>query len=218
MVGLLNFIGEFGDDAEDRSLKNQRLSVVRGTTAVRLLFFADILIFRALSVCVWIRVLRIGLDYRGVEPERRFVVGRSMWRERPCLEPGREVNADTPVSYRPERPCRKSPTRRLRVLYEDEYVLVVDKPAGVLTQPTSDAYTRHAFGTSAGRYLIRSRRARRPYIGIVHRIDRDTSGAVLLVCSSAALRPFQASFRAHAIERSYVAVCEGGYCAGPGNH
>ena len=43
----------------------------------------------------------------------------------------------------------------------------------------------------------------------MHRIDRDTSGVVLLVCSPKALRPFQALFRAHSIERSYVAVVEG---------
>ncbi len=56
---------------------------------------------------------------------------------------------------------------------------------------------------------MRSRGVKRPYVGIVHRIDRDTSGVVLLVCSPAALRPFQALFRTHSIERSYVAVVEG---------
>ena len=49
----------------------------------------------------------------------------------------------------------------------------------------------------------------RPYVGLVHRIDQYTSGVILLVCSPGALRPFQALFRAHQVERSYVAVVEG---------
>jgi 23S rRNA pseudouridine1911/1915/1917 synthase len=61
----------------------------------------------------------------------------------------------------------------------------------------------------AGRYLARSRGVNRPYVGIVHRIDRNTSGVVLLVCSPRSLRPFQSLFRTHSIERSYVAVVEG---------
>lgn len=125
-----------------------------------------------------------------------------------CLEPGREIDSGTPVSYRPERPRPEIAARRLRVLYEDNHVLIVDKPAGVLTQPTSDR-ERDTLLERAGRYLARTRGVKRPYIGIVHRIDRDTSGVVLLVCSPAALRPFQALFRAHAIERLYVAVAEG---------
>ena len=46
-------------------------------------------------------------------------------------------------------------------------------------------------------------------MGIVHRLDQDTTGAILVVTKVRALRPFQAMFRAHAIERTYVAVVEG---------
>lgn len=125
-----------------------------------------------------------------------------------CLEPGREIDLETVLSYRPNRPRPGTAARRLRVLYEDQHVLVVDKPAGVLTQPTPER-ERDTLLEHAGRYLARVRGLRRPYVGIVHRIDRDTSGVVLLVCSAQALRPFQAMFRSHAIERSYVAVVEG---------
>jgi 23S rRNA pseudouridine1911/1915/1917 synthase len=125
-----------------------------------------------------------------------------------CLEPGREINPEVPLCYFPARPRPAVAARRLRVLYEDEHVLIADKPAGVLTQPTRDR-ERDTLLERAGRYLMRSRGVKRPYVGIVHRIDRDTSGVVLLVCSPAALRPFQALFRAHSIERSYIAVAEG---------
>jgi 23S rRNA pseudouridine1911/1915/1917 synthase len=125
-----------------------------------------------------------------------------------CLEPGREIDPETPVSYSPNRPRPEIAGRRLRVLYEDEHILIVDKPAGVLTQPTPER-ERDTLLERAGRYLTRSRGVKRPYVGIVHRIDRDTSGVVLLVCSQHALRPFQSLFRTHSIERSYVAVVEG---------
>jgi len=93
-------------------------------------------------------------------------------------------------------------------LYEDDAILIADKPAGVLTQPTAERQ-RDTLLERAGRYLARTRGVKHPYVGIVHRIDQDTSGVVLLVCSPTALRPFQALFRAHTIERSYVAIVEG---------
>ena len=125
-----------------------------------------------------------------------------------CVEPGREIDPETQLSYRPDRPRPETAGRRLRVLYEDDHLLVVDKPAGVLTQPTPER-ERDTLLERVGRYLMRVRGVKRPYVSIVHRIDRDTSGVVLLVCSPRALRPFQSLFRTHSIERSYVAVVEG---------
>jgi 23S rRNA pseudouridine1911/1915/1917 synthase len=149
---------------------------------------------------------RFGLSRRGArEAVRRGQVDVA---GQVCLEPGREIDSETPLSYSPERPRPEIAGRRLRVLYEDEHILIVDKPAGVLTQPTEER-ERDTLLERAGRYVMRSRGVKRPYTGIVHRIDRDTSGVVLLVCSPSALRPFQALFRAHSIERSYVAVAEG---------
>jgi 23S rRNA pseudouridine1911/1915/1917 synthase len=149
---------------------------------------------------------RFGLSRRGArEAVRRGQVDVA---GRVCLEPGREIDFETPLCYRPDRPRPETAVRRLRVLYEDEQILIVDKPAGVLTQPTSER-ERDTLLERAGRYVMRTRGVKRPYTGIVHRIDRDTSGVVLLVCSPSALRPFQALFRAHSIERSYVAISEG---------
>jgi 23S rRNA pseudouridine1911/1915/1917 synthase len=93
-------------------------------------------------------------------------------------------------------------------MYEDRDVLIVDKPAGLLTQPTPDR-ERDTLLERAGRYLAQKRGVASPFVGIVHRIDKQTSGVILLVCSPKALRPFQTLFRTHAIERSYVAVVEG---------
>jgi 23S rRNA pseudouridine1911/1915/1917 synthase len=125
-----------------------------------------------------------------------------------CIEPGREIEPETTVTYCPNRPRPETVARRLRVLYEDRHILIVDKPAGLLTQPTP-ARERDTLLERAGRYLARTRGLVRPYVGIVHRLDQETSGVILLVCTPSALRPFQALFREHAIERLYLAVVEG---------
>jgi 23S rRNA pseudouridine1911/1915/1917 synthase len=125
-----------------------------------------------------------------------------------CLEPGREIEPDMSLAYNPSRPRPETAARRLKVLYEDPYILIVDKAAGVLTQPTPHR-ERDTLLERAGRYLTRTRKAASPFVGIVHRIDKSTSGVILLVCSPKALRPFQGMFRTHAIERSYLAVVEG---------
>jgi 23S rRNA pseudouridine1911/1915/1917 synthase len=125
-----------------------------------------------------------------------------------CVEPGREIEPETLLEYCPNRPRPETAARRLRVLYEDRYILIIDKPAGLLTQPTP-ARERDTLLERAGRYLARTRGLVRPYVGIVHRLDQDTSGAILLVCTPSALRPFQALFREHAIERLYLALVEG---------
>jgi 23S rRNA pseudouridine1911/1915/1917 synthase len=96
----------------------------------------------------------------------------------------------------------------LQVVYEDRHLLVVDKPAGLLTQPTA-ARERDTLLERAGRYLARTRSLVRPYVGIVHRLDADTSGVILLAVTPIALRPLQAIFREHAAERLYVALVEG---------
>jgi 23S rRNA pseudouridine1911/1915/1917 synthase len=125
-----------------------------------------------------------------------------------CFDPAREVEPDTPLDFKPGRPRPETTARRLKVLYEDRDILIIDKPAGLLTQPTPDR-ERDTLLERAGRYLTQKRGLASPYVGIVHRIDKLTTGVILLVCSPRALRPFQSLFRAHAIERSYLAVVDG---------
>jgi len=149
---------------------------------------------------------RFGLSRRGAQEAIRRgqvdVAGQT------CFEPGQDVGLETTVAYKPNRPRPETAARRIHVLYQDRQILIVDKPAGLLTQPTP-AREPDTLLERAGRYLARTRGGARPYVGIVHRLDRDTSGAILLVCSPQALRPFQALFRAHTIERRYLTVVEG---------
>jgi 23S rRNA pseudouridine1911/1915/1917 synthase len=125
-----------------------------------------------------------------------------------CDEPGREVEPDTTVGFFPNRPKARNVAMRLSVLHEDRHVLIVDKPAGLLTLPTPKR-ERDTLIERAGKYLTIRYGLARPFIGVVHRLDMDTSGALALVRSPDALRAFQQLFKTHDIERQYLAVVEG---------
>jgi 23S rRNA pseudouridine1911/1915/1917 synthase len=122
-------------------------------------------------------------------------------------EPGAEVPEDARVTFHPSRPARRRVRTRLSVLAEDADFVIVDKPAGLLTVPTAE----HETDTLLARVLdyLHHRYRRRPFAGVVHRIDRDTSGAVVFARNRETLRYLQDLFREHAIEREYVALVEG---------
>ncbi len=122
-------------------------------------------------------------------------------------EPGLDVPEDARLAWDPNRPARHNIKTRLSVLHEDDDVLIVDKPAGVLTVPTAER-ERDTLHARALDYL-QHRYHRRPYAGIVHRLDKDTSGALVFARHREALHALQALFRVHDIEREYLALVAG---------
>jgi 23S rRNA pseudouridine1911/1915/1917 synthase len=125
-----------------------------------------------------------------------------------CDEPGREIEPDAAIEFFPNRPKARAVAGRLRVLHEDRHVIIVDKPAGLLTLPTPNG-ERDTLIERTGRYLMVRHGQARPFVGVVHRLDMDTSGALALARSPESVRAFQALFKAHDIERQYLAVVEG---------
>ena len=94
----------------------------------------------------------------------------------------------------------------LRIAYEDEHLIVVDKPAGVVVHPAAG----HATGTLVQgllAYDIAGGAAARP--GIVHRLDRDTSGLMVVARSEEAHARLQDLVRSRALERHYAALVVG---------
>jgi 23S rRNA pseudouridine1911/1915/1917 synthase len=94
----------------------------------------------------------------------------------------------------------------LRVAFEDEHLLVVDKPAGVVVHPAPG----HATGTLVHGLLGRTAGGAIQRPGIVHRLDRDTSGLLVVARSEAAYRALQDLVRSRALERRYKALVRGG--------
>ncbi len=95
----------------------------------------------------------------------------------------------------------------LEVLYEDEWLVAVNKPSGLLTDTANrhQAMTRDSLRVRLQRYL----RARGDASWIVHRIDRDTSGVVLVARTQAASNDLRRQFRQRRPERVYLAVVHG---------
>jgi len=122
-------------------------------------------------------------------------------------EPGAEIAEEAPLSHHPDRPSRRRVRTALKVLEEDADLIVVEKPAGLLSVPTAER-EKDTLLSRVSLYL-QHRYRRRPYVGVVHRLDRDTSGTIVFARNRETLRALQDLFRAHAIEREYVAIVEG---------
>ena len=124
-----------------------------------------------------------------------------------CDEPGQDVPEGAKLEFHAHRPLRRHVKTRLVVLYEDDDVLIVDKPAGLLSVPT-EAREKDTLWSRALHYL-QHRYGGRPHAGIVHRLDKDTSGALVFARNRAAHHALQDRFRTHAIDREYLALVEG---------
>jgi 23S rRNA pseudouridine1911/1915/1917 synthase len=94
----------------------------------------------------------------------------------------------------------------LRLVHEDEHLLVIEKPADLLTIATESERERTAYRL-VWSYLAAARPPVRPLI--VHRLDRQTSGLLVLAKSVAAKRHLQEQFADRTVTRGYVAVVEG---------
>jgi 23S rRNA pseudouridine1911/1915/1917 synthase len=125
------------------------------------------------------------------------------------LDSGRAVTDDATLAWNPNQKARRRARISLPVLYEDESLLVVDKPAGLLAVPTSPDATEEDTALARVQEYVRHLTPRRPYVGVVHRIDRDTSGALAFALSAAARPALRAMFREHRIERRYTALVQG---------
>ncbi|MBN1401183.1 MAG: RluA family pseudouridine synthase [Anaerolineae bacterium] len=98
----------------------------------------------------------------------------------------------------------------LAILYEDEHLLALDKPAGLVVHP-APGHPQHT--------LVNALLAERPDVaradldpqrpGIVHRLDRDTSGVLLVALSRSAQRALQAQFKARQVDKRYLALVYG---------
>jgi len=96
------------------------------------------------------------------------------------------------------------------VVHVDAQVMVVDKPAGLSTVPYDDAEVDTLEARVRG-WLERRGRSRggRPTVGVVHRIDKDTSGLVVFTRTWLAKQSLSGQFRQHTVHRRYIALAHG---------
>ncbi len=97
----------------------------------------------------------------------------------------------------------------LDIIYEDGHVIAINKPSGMLVHPTH----RERSGTmlNAVTYHVNANRDDGEFIrpGLIHRLDKETSGVVVLAKTAAAHRKIAAQFMKRTVEKKYLALVEG---------
>ena len=141
------------------------------------------------------RTGQIRIDGRRAEASSRVVPGQSV--RIPPLPPAAPVEG----GHRIDR--RDIEALAAITLFEDDDLLVLDKPSGLATQG-GPGITRHVDGLAAS---IRDARGRRPLL--VHRLDRDTSGVLILAKGPANAARLAATFRSRDVQKTYWAITVG---------
>jgi 23S rRNA pseudouridine1911/1915/1917 synthase len=135
-----------------------------------------------------------------------FVNGKNV-KSNYLVKPFDIIEASHPILPRPDE--TEPEEIPLDIVYEDDYLIIVNKPAGMVAHPAYANYT----GTLVNALLHHTKKLSalnqpgRP--GIVHRIDKDTSGLLVVAKDDWTHSRLAAQFSKHAIEREYHAVCWG---------
>lgn len=167
------------------------------------------------------RVDRVASDLTGLSRSRvqrliadgRLTADGTTVRARAQVTPGAALVLDVPDPAPAEALPEAIP---LDVVYEDDDMLVVDKPAGLVVHPSPG----HWSGTLVNALLGRGTEyggiagVQRP--GIVHRLDRDTSGLLLVAKTDAAQASLMAQLKARRVKKTYLALVQGSVAAAAG--
>jgi 23S rRNA pseudouridine1911/1915/1917 synthase len=125
--------------------------------------------------------------------------------KRHLVSPGERVRVELPAAPDPVAPGAGAGVP-FEVVLEDEHLMVVDKPAGVVVHPAPG----HPTGTLAQALADRAAGGDEPWRpGIVHRLDRDTSGLMVVAKTDAVHRALQQLLRDRELTREYIALVEG---------
>jgi len=147
-----------------------------------------------------LRLIRKGnvrVNKKRCKPELRLAIGDRVFLPvslRPSEQQDEPSGSDIPASLLQK-------VRALPILFEDEWIVVVNKPAGLVVHG----------GSGHGAGLIEALKVARdlPDLRLAHRLDRDTSGVLLMAKNLAALRKLTESFRQRDMQKTYFALVSG---------
>ena len=144
----------------------------------------------------WIAEGALTVDGQAVKPRQRLVGGETLTLDTDLL---------------PREDWASAQAVDFEVIYDDEDLLVVDKPAGLVVHPGAG----NPDGTLVNGLIDhRPELARQPRAGIIHRLDKDTSGLLVVAASSRAHTRLVRDLQQRLIQRIYAAVTEGRMVAG----
>jgi tRNA pseudouridine32 synthase/23S rRNA pseudouridine746 synthase/23S rRNA pseudouridine1911/1915/1917 synthase len=124
----------------------------------------------------------------------------------PCKRANFPVAQGQQISFSP----KKQLAGNLPILYEDKHLVVVDKPAGMLSVATAFEKGQTAHALLKEKYQPRK-------VFVVHRLDQETSGVLLFALSEKAYHILKNKFMIHEMERLYVGIVEGKMPPGSGS-
>ena len=134
---------------------------------------------------------RVLVDGRAAKAAARLRGGERLELTLPDPEPTGLVAQDLPLS----------------ILHEDRDLLVLDKAAGMVVHPARGA--PHSTVVNALLHHLGSSTGSGERLGLVHRLDKDTSGCLVVAKTEASLAALQAAFKARGVEKRYLALCHG---------
>ncbi len=120
------------------------------------------------------------------------------------VKPGQRISVLLP-SPKADRPIQPQPIP-LDIVYEDDHLLGINKPAGMVVHPAPGHLEGTLVNALLAYYPPIVEAGRRDRAGIVHRLDKDTSGILVVAKRASALRGLQEQFRAREVEKSYLAL------------
>ena len=143
----------------------------------------------------WIKEGRLMVDGRTVKPRDKATASAQVTLM---------VTHEPVIDWQPQR-------LPLDIIFEDEHILVVNKPAGVVVHPAAG----HADGTLVNALLAHAPELDAlPRGGIVHRLDKETSGIMFVARTSLAHKSLVAQLSERTVSRTYCAVCAGALTGG----
>jgi 23S rRNA pseudouridine1911/1915/1917 synthase len=125
-------------------------------------------------------------------------------------DPGLDVYGGAVVDLDLNRPAQSRARASFDILHEDDDIIVLNKPAGLLSIPSNpEAGRSEDTVLRRVREYMQFKLGRRSYVGMLHRLDRDTSGSLAVALSKDAHAAGRELFKAHRFERHYLALVQG---------
>ncbi|MBA7631442.1 MAG: RluA family pseudouridine synthase [Calditrichaeota bacterium] len=133
--------------------------------------------------------------------------GETVYKARESLSGGEQIQVGMPA---PEKPAHLEPEDiPLDILYEDDQIIILNKPAGLVTHPGSGVRRGTLVNGLVGRYQHLSEQNNRLRPGIVHRLDKDTSGIMVIARTDAAHLHLARQFERREVQKTYLALVWG---------
>lgn len=150
------------------------------------------------------RAVKIALECSNNQARKAVRTGKVSVDGQRQLDPGAPVAVGARIALEMAAPNpAKSEPHGLRLVYRDDWLIVVDKPAGLLSTPTGREETETAL--HGARMLAGDGRA----VKVVHRLDRETSGLMLFARGVPATRALRRAIESNAMRRIYRCVVDG---------